>query len=428
VAPDELHAAAVARVAQVATVMSGELPMLTRTLHKVLADSIEELQGDSLILELLGASIESNLETIAHILRYDIAVDEVSTPSAAEEYARRLAQRGIAPSALIRAYRLGQQQVLDWSYDELAAHEPDPRVAFAASRMIVDTTFRYIDRISEQVVSAYESERVRWLANRNTVRAAMLEELLRGEQVDLATAESALGYRLRQNHLGVVLWSTALSPATAELQQLERLLQQLSKAVGGSGQPLFVPRDRSTGWGWIPLGRGHQEHGLEAQSLETIDEAGSGLRVAIGSPAAGATGFRVTHLEAGRAQQVALAARERALRVTSFSDPEVRTAAMLAADLDGTRRLVRNALGSLAADTDNAGRLRDTLLVFLAEKGSYTATAERIHLHKNTVKYRVDKALEERGRAIDDERLELELALVACRWLGNSVLTASPIS
>ena len=79
----------------------------------------------------------------------------------------------------------------------------------------------------------------------------------------------------------------------------------------------------------------------------------------------------------------------------------------------------------LAADTEAADRLRETLLVFLAEKGSYLATAERIHLHKNTVKYRVDKALEERGRSLDDERLELELALVACRWLAGSVLTAT---
>ncbi|MFG1784068.1 helix-turn-helix domain-containing protein [Rhodococcus oryzae] len=76
----------------------------------------------------------------------------------------------------------------------------------------------------------------------------------------------------------------------------------------------------------------------------------------------------------------------------------------------------------LAADTEHAARLRDTLLTFLDAQGSYTATAERVHLHKNTVKYRVDKALEERGRPLDDERLDLELALIGCRWLGRAVL------
>jgi DNA-binding PucR family transcriptional regulator len=413
-AADTLHEAAVARVTAIATLMSTELPALTGTLHKVLAETIEELQGDQLIVEMLGASIESNLETVAHILRYGIDVDKVSTPSAAEEYSRRLAQRGIAPIALVRAYRLGQQQVVDWAFDQLA-RDTDQAVALAAGRIVVDTTFRYIDRISEQVVSAYESERVRWLANRNTVRKAMIEELLRGDPVDLAVAEGALSYRLRQNHVGVVLWSTSKSAAAEDLRQLERLLQQAAAAANCSGQPLFVPRDRSTAWGWIPLGRGRTTVAVEA-------DADRNHWIALGSAAAGPDGFRVTLLEAQRAQQVALAGRDRAHQVTAFTDPQVRAAAMMAADLEGTRRLVWNALGPLAADTETAARLRETLLVFLAEKGSYLATAERIHLHKNTVKYRIDKALEERGRSLDDERLELELALVACRWLASSVL------
>ncbi|MGW6280225.1 PucR family transcriptional regulator [Kribbella sp. NPDC055071] len=411
---DTLQEAATARVTALATQMGAELPNLTGTLHKVLAETIQELQGDQFIVDMLGVSIESNLETIAHIMRYGIQLNEVATPPAAEEYARRLAQRGVAPIALVRAYRLGQQEVLDWAFTELA-HDPDQAVALAAGRILVDTTFRYIDMISEQVVDAYETERVRWLANRNTVRQAMIEELLRGDPVDLATAEGALSYRLRQNHVGVVLWSTAKSPGDEDLRQLERLLQQAATDAGCSGQPLFVPRDRSSGWGWIPLGRGRAEVAVQG-------DADGSHWVAIGSPAAGADGFRVTHLEAVRAQQVALAGKDQGQRVTAFTDPQVRTAAMMAADLEGTRRLVRKALGPLAADTEAAARLRETLQVFLAEKGSYLATAERIHLHKNTVKYRVDKALEERGRPLDDERLELELALVACRWLAGSVL------
>jgi DNA-binding PucR family transcriptional regulator len=422
VSHDELHDSAVARVTQVAAAMGAELPELTRTLHKVLAESIEELQGDQLILELLGASIESNLETVAHILCYDIAIGEISTPSAAEEYARRLAQRGIAPNALVRAYRLGQQQVLEWAFGEIARQEPDPKVAFAAGQIVMDTTFRYIDRISEQVVTAYEAERVRWLANRNTMRAAVLRELLDGEKVDVATAEAALGYRLRQHHLGVVVWSSSQSPPPTTLRELERSLHRLGKELGAAGQPLFIPHDRSSGWGWLPLGRASRAP--RPDDLERLlGQSEPAIHLAMGNPAAGATGFRVSHLEAGRALQVALAARERALRITSFTDPQVRAAALLAADLDAARRLVESALGPLAADTEQAERLRDTLLTFLAEKGSYTATSERLHLHKNTVKYRVDRAVEERNRPLDDERLDLELALIACRWLGGSVLT-----
>ncbi|MCW2856849.1 MAG: hypothetical protein JWR52_2464 [Marmoricola sp.] len=419
---DELQLKARARITAVGEVMAAQLEALTDAMHRLLAEGIEGLQGDLPILELLRASIASNLEALVDIMRYDIAVADVSSPPAAEEYARRLAQRGISSTALIRAYRLGQQLVLAWSFEEIARHEEDPQVAYAAGAAFTDLTFAYVDRISEQVVGEYEAEREKWLANRNTVRAAVLKELVAGEPVDVATAESALSYRIRQRHLGVLLWSSDPAASTGGLRQLERLLLDLGKAIGSSGQPLFYPTDRSTVWGWIPLGRSQDEvvlAGLEA----VMDRADAGLHAAIGTAAAGGPGFRITHLEALRAQQVALAAKASALQLTAFSDPEVRAAAMLTSDLDAARRLVAHALGGLAVDSEPAARLRDTLQVFLSEKGSFTATAERIHLHKNTVKYRVDKAVEERGRPLDDERLELELALIAARWLGGSVLT-----
>jgi DNA-binding PucR family transcriptional regulator len=204
---------------------------------------------------------------------------------------------------------------------------------------------------------------------------------------------------------------------------LEKSLGALGKVVSASGQLLFFSRDRSTGWGWLPLGREATGLDIDAAAAE-LGAQESSLRIALGSPGAGVTGFRVTHLEAVRAQQVALAAHATAQAITSYADPEVRTAAMLTPDLEAARRLVSKALGGLASDSGGAERLRETLLIFLSEKGSYTATAERVHLHKNTVKYRVDKAVKERGRPLDDERLELELALVACRCLGASVLRA----
>ena len=79
-------------------------------------------------------------------------------------------------------------------------------------------------------------------------------------------------------------------------------------------------------------------------------------------------------------------------------------------------------LGSLAADDDHHARLRNTLRVFLQENGSYKATAERLILHKNSVQYRVRKAEEALGHDLDENRLHLELALLASQWLGPAVL------
>lgn len=416
----DLQRRAAARLSELGMAMGEQMASLTDALHTHLSEEITPLQGDQPLLDLLHASIESNLETVVHLLRYGIPVSDVSTPSAAEEYARRLAQRGISSTALVRAYRLGQHQIAMWACDELGRRESDPAVAMITLRSFLEITLGYIDSISEQVVQEYEVERERWLSNRNSVRVAMAEELLGGAQVDPAVAEQALGYRLRQHHVGVVLWSADVRMSASDLGRFERFLVAVTRAVGGEGAPLFLPRDRAIAWGWVPLGRSGAE--LPDEVLRAEAERAGGVRVAVGTPAAGAAGFRITHLEAERARQVSIAAAEAARPVTSYADPQVRTAALLAADPEGTRRLVGKALGALAVPTEAAERLRDTLLAFLEEKGSYLATAERVHLHKNTVKYRVDKAVEERGRPLDEDRLELELALVAARWLGSSVL------
>ena len=79
-------------------------------------------------------------------------------------------------------------------------------------------------------------------------------------------------------------------------------------------------------------------------------------------------------------------------------------------------------LGDLAADTDNDARLRETLRVFLGHGSSYKQAADELCLHFNTVKYRVGRAIARRGRAIAEDRLDVELALLACHWYGAAVL------
>jgi DNA-binding PucR family transcriptional regulator len=150
------------------------------------------------------------------------------------------------------------------------------------------------------------------------------------------------------------------------------------------------------------------------------------VKAAIGAVGTGLAGFRATHHQALRAHQVALIGAERAQRITSFTAPGVRAAAALAGDLALARDLVTSMLGGLAQDDEGVARLRETLTVFLQQNQSFVATAAKVHLHKNTVKYRVDKAVRLRGRPIEEDRLDLELALAACRWLGPAVLTRSP--
>ena len=94
--------------------------------------------------------------------------------------------------------------------------------------------------------------------------------------------------------------------------------------------------------------------------------------------------------------------------MTTFAD--FGAIALICADIDAARSWVWGTLADLAVDDETHARLRNTLQVFL-RAGTYTATAERLVLHKNSVQYRIRKAEEALGGRIDDRRADLELAL-----------------
>ncbi len=79
--------------------------------------------------------------------------------------------------------------------------------------------------------------------------------------------------------------------------------------------------------------------------------------------------------------------------IVGFADRGVAIASLLAQDLPATTAWVREVLGGLADDSPTAATLRETLSVYYATRESHLHTATRLNLHRNTVKYRVGKAL-----------------------------------
>lgn len=84
---------------------------------------------------------------------------------------------------------------------------------------------------------------------------------------------------------------------------------------------------------------------------------------------------------------------------------------------------IHDVLGPLASSTESDQRLRDTLRVFLRVGSSFKSAAGELQIHANTVKYRVNRAVERRGQPIDNDRLDVEFALLMCDWFGDAVLT-----
>lgn len=103
----------------------------------------------------------------------------------------------------------------------------------------------------------------------------------------------------------------------------------------------------------------------------------------------------------------------------------MQVAVRFSGDLVETRRWVSAVLGDLASMTDSDDRLRETLSVFLQLGSSFKATADVMHLHVKSVKYRVQRAVERRGRDVADDRLDVEVALMLAHWFGDAILVPS---
>lgn len=415
-----------ALVERVAASLHERVGDLSNSMRERLSTRIEELENGGAIFELLYASIEGNVENIFHLLRHDIAVDNVEPPSAAYEYARRLAQRGVPVSALVRAYRLGQQHLLENMFVEFERVEVDPTTRAEGFEKVVAVTFDYIDWISQRIITVYESERERWLAEQTTARAGRVEDLLDGRTSDVDAAEQVIGYRLRVPHLGAVLWVHETGAQQDQLSRFTRAAGTIAEHLGSTRAPLVIARDRASAWAWFAV-REDVVPDLDAIKSLLGEVGGPPVpMVALGRPRSGLDGFRRTHEEAVKAQQVAMVRDEPTHPVTSFGEPGLKVASLLANDLDTTRSWVHDTLGDLARDDDHHERLRHTLLLFFQHESSYTATAEAMLMHKNSVKYRIASAEKALGRPISTDRQAIELALTACDWLGRAVLV--PVS
>ena len=413
---DTDHPAAAELIAGVAAAVAHRAAAVYEDVNQVILEEIPQLRDDKPVQALLGSSVQSNVDTCLQIMQYQIDLADVQAPAAAVEYARRLAQRGSPLTALLRAYRVGHACFSTWLLRELARQADDAQLITAATLGMSKIVAGYIDQTSEELVAAYTRERENWLRNRSAARAARIRDLLSGKRIDVRAAEATLGYRLRQYHVGVMCWTGDVAATADEINRLERAIGRVAAQAACSGDPLFLPRDETSAWAWLPLGI-RDRFDSAAASAASVD---SDIHFAFGDVEKGTAGFRLTHQQAVAAQAVALAAGSPAPGAVVFGD--VAPVAMMLESAELLRAWVLSTLAGLATDDENHARLRDTLLVFLQSGGSYKTTAEQLMLHKNTVQYRIRKAQDSLGRPVGDSRHDVELALRASRWLGSAVL------
>ena len=387
-----------------------EAPRLARAMNEHLFAMMPELRerDDGELLDETRVSCEVNIAQVTRLMSSGAGPDALVLPPEAAEWARSLVRRGITLVALLRAYRLGHAWLWDrWSQ---ALHEriAVPEELVAAQERSSAYMFDYIDLISGVLVAEYGTERERMMRSAEQLRAETVRAILAGEAVDEEVATRRLSYELRRHHVAL-----RVSGRGHELRGLERCAREVA-AVLGAGEPLAV----SSGAASVDVWWGSYEPPEVAAFDDYVPP--DGILVAAGRPDRGIDGFRRSHVEALEAARVAALAGEDAAAVTRYERVEL--ASLLASDLPRARAFVAARLGPLAAPTEPAARLRETVLAYLAANGSATRVAKELFVHHNTVAYRVKRAEELLGRRVTEEPVELTCALALAAALGSAVL------
>jgi sugar diacid utilization regulator len=408
----------------VATRAGSRIDDVCRSIQRVILRDVGQLGGDQFLVDILGNSVTANVQAVIDALRYGIEASNFEVPAIATEYARRLAQQNVPLEALVRAYRLGQTEFLRIALDELLASHMDVQGSLKVAQQMMAKTAEYIDWVTERVIRAYSLERDHWLMQRNMLRTRHIRRLLAGEELGNTSLDATIGFPLRLKHIAVVAWMDGAETETDAYAHVELELRRLREYLPVNGEPLLMPADQATVWAWFPLLSHTTAENVAAALNSLVSTSHRHIYYSIGTIESDGNGFRVSHARAQLVRNVILASGADT-RVGSFSDPRTSATALLAGDMDVAKDWVSFVLGPLADDDPETARLRETLEVFLTTGSNYTVAADKLHVHPNTIKYRIQKARDKLRVSTNDGRIDIALALVLCSQLGAAVLADS---
>lgn len=373
------------------------LDLLVSIPHAAIFAAIPEMADPD-----LRPSLEAS--TRAHVKNFLAAVGhaeaEVRPGPQVLDFARTLARRGIDLPTMLSMYRIGQRAMWDYTAEFLQTDVEDPEIRWAVLLHYWSLSTHWMDGTIEKLVPVFLDEHERWQQGEDARRADVVNALIAGKAVDVESAAAAIQYPLDHHHTAFILQVTDDLPGYETPRALDAAVEKICKWIGG-GTPLVISSGAHSAWLWVaqlsppPVG---------GPTLELPP----GVRSTAGIHHAGTEGFRLSHLQARAALVVAGRSAD---PVVHYTDVELACLASGAVAEDVRAEFVRRELGGLSADDDATQRLRETLRAYLQLGCDATATAERLHLHPNGVRYRVKQAEDKLGHGVNQRRAQLELAL-----------------
>jgi DNA-binding PucR family transcriptional regulator len=387
-------------VAEVAAQFGQHLDAAQAAINSRVAAEVPELgRGPVELRDVLDRSTAAHMALLRGVLGAWADPRVATAPPESIEWAVELARHGFPIETLLRAYRIGHAEFSQFWLKLLSARVTDPDLLAETSAATSAYLFSYVESVLAPTIEHYLAERERIARHSQSLRDAELRRVLRGEQIDVRVASDRLRYRLDTWHIGFIAWSDA-DDADSML-----LLDQAGSRIAESfdaTQTLLVPASRSVVHGWVG-----SWSALDAEKCPEIE----GLHVCMGKQAKGLSGFRRTHEQAGLARRVA---RLYSTTPAFLAYRDCAVTALLSSDVDQAHQFMIDVLGP-TLDRDDAQALLQTVSIYQQECLSLSRAADRLHMHRNTVSYRVRRVVEastENDAGSLPMRAAVELALL----------------
>jgi hypothetical protein len=225
-------------------------------------------------------------------------------------------------------------------------------------------------------------------------KAERVEKLLSGELLD----GSGFAYDFDLHHFALVGVGSEALDAVGDL-------------TSAAGQVhLIVPRGETLVWGWVGRGERFTPDELDGFASNSRDTArhwcDSDTRLAIGEPAQGLAGWRLSHHQARAALAVAQRGPEPVVRYA-----DVAVVATILKDELLMSSLQHLYLEPLDGGRDGGDELRRTLRAYFEADCNVSAAAAAVGVTRQAVARRLRSAEERLGRPIGALGADLEIAL-----------------
>jgi PucR C-terminal helix-turn-helix domain len=274
---------------------------------------------------------------------------------------------GRSLDALQAAYRIGARVAWRRSGEAAARAGLDA----ADQRRLAEAIFAYIDQLAAESVAGYAAAQARLAGEAERRRRRLVSALVEG--VPAAALQAAADE---------ADWQLPRLVAVVVAGNAERIAARLGPGAIATDDVVVVADPEAPG----------------SRLRNSLD----GVVAGVGPP--------VEPAEAPFSHRLAVAARALADGGPVFADEHLPDL-LVGADAALAERLADRALAPL--DDDRSGRLTETLRAWLDAQGHHPTVAAALHIHPQTVRYRLSRLRERFGTALDDPegRFALQLAL-----------------